>query len=116
MDRREDRAIQHRRALEIIAAHPEIFGLERTEDIALEITLPENGKAITETDIRLVMANGDLHLVEFKLNSAGKYRRRARQQLEKARGWYRRHMGISPEKIYTHTIFRKDYALFFKNL
>ena len=88
MDRREDRAKQHSRALEIIAIQPEAFGFENTSDIALEITLPENGRAITETDIKLVMANGDLYLVEFKLSSANKYKRRARQQLEKARGWY----------------------------
>jgi hypothetical protein len=116
MGREEER--QHRRALEIIAANPQNFieGIDHPMDIALELTLPEDGVAITETDIKLVMKNGDLHLIEFKLNSDGKYRRRAKKQLDRARGWYRRHMGIQPEKIYTHTIFKKDYSEYFKDL
>jgi hypothetical protein len=107
MNKEGERSRQHRRALEIIASNPQDFidGLDHPVESALEIILPENGEAVTETDVRLVMANGDLHLIEFKLNSDGKYRRRAKQQLEKAKAWYRRNMGFSSEKIYTHTIF-----------
>ncbi len=117
---RKDSEIRHRRGLERIAANPQAFipGLDHPVDMALEMTLPEDGKAVTAPDITLVMKNGDLHLVEFKLNSDSKYRKRARQQLEKAKAWYRRHHDIGPEHIYTHIIFRDDpeYAPFFKGV
>ena len=107
---KRDNNYYHRRGLERIAANPQSFidGLDHPVEVALEITLSEDGNAVTETDVKLVMANGDLHLVEYKLNSKYKYRQRAKRQLERAKGWYRRNMRINPENIYTHTIFGDD--------
>ena len=111
---------RHRRALEIIAANPQKFigDIDSSVKPALEIPLPERGRILTETDIRLIMANGDIHIIEYKSNSNYTYRKRAKRQLEKARGWYRRNMGFTPEQIHTHVIFGDDprYSEFFREL
>lgn len=98
----------HRRALEIIAANPEKFGVEHVVSSSIEQTLSHNGKGtVAQPDVVFETSRKEIVIIEYK--GSDEHEEKAAKQLQNAVWWYGAYRPeISPSNIKTLIITGTD--------
>ncbi len=90
---------EHRRALEILAIHPEYIGISKKDVLtsSIEQILFYKGNFYTEIDLVYELTSGKLIIVEYKSNGHKKLMKKGKNQLNRGIDFYQKIKKITSE-------------------
>jgi hypothetical protein len=100
----------HRRALEEIALHPDLFGISNVVSSIIEMNLLDKKGLIAQPDVVFYCSNREVYILEYKGNGNGEFLARAQEQLLKAAYWFGKYTDIESEKIHTRIITGEELS------
>ncbi len=102
----------HTKALEIIASHPDAFGIPGVVGYVIEQTLLGDGRrVIAQPDLVFFCKNegvSEVYIVEYKGNGNGNYYLKAQDQVARAASWFGKYTPYQPENIHFRIISGND--------
>ncbi len=94
----------HSKALENIAQHPELFGIDKVVASVIEANLCDKNRLISQPDVIFYCLNKNVYILEYKGNGNGEMMARAQEQLTRSVYWFAKYTDIPAEKIHVRVV------------